>query len=325
MTNFCPAPSLPWFVILGISGGGKSTPLSVVGDVAILLEQRSLRRASSRARNTFPVDAFPARRRTGRKRNASALNRQNSPVGHGSLLASDKRTTQTGGRLLGVVREAEMFFQNVARDAQGNTLASLRKLYDKGRLSNVVMNDQIVFAVASPRFPFLMAAHLPEILRYLRDIDVSDIFARFEFLYVRPNYQWLSEYGDLHRESGYKTLIGSLFRMDDTSPPKPDLHAESSSQRYYKALSDLYVIPLEDQSAAQSYCDEHVDAQRFGDDVAGERKTSYRGKSKTKILRSSLPLDYLEKATRATKQDQPLTTKGDVGRSTIRGILGPPA
>ena len=206
-----------------------------------------------------------------------------------------------------------MFFQNVTRDTPGNTLAVLHKLYDKGRLSNVVKNDQNILSVGSPHFPFLLDAHLPAILWYLRGRDVSGIFARFEFLYVRPNYHRLSEYGDLHRESCYKTLIGSLFRLEDTFPSNPDVNAASPSLIYYNALSDLYALPLEDQSAPQSYFDEHVEVQRLGGDVGGERKTSYHGKSKTKLLRFALPIDYLEKAPRATKQDQPLTTKGGYG------------
>ena len=108
----------------------------------------------------------------------------------GSILRSGKRMAQTGGRLFGVVREAAMFFQNVTRGVPGNTLDSIRKLYDKGRLSYTVMNDQNVFTVDTHRFPFLMAAQLPGILRPMRCIDVCGIFARFEFLYARPNC-WL--------------------------------------------------------------------------------------------------------------------------------------
>ena len=97
---------------------------------------------------------------------------------HGSLLGSGKRIAQSGWMPIGVVREAKMSFHNVTRDVPGNTLASLRKLCDGERLSQVVMNDQNVFAAGPPRFHFLTAAHIPGILRYLRGSDIGGISAR---------------------------------------------------------------------------------------------------------------------------------------------------
>ena len=43
MTNFLSAPTLPWFFTIGISGGGKSLPLSIVDDVTILLGKKKFK------------------------------------------------------------------------------------------------------------------------------------------------------------------------------------------------------------------------------------------------------------------------------------------
>ena len=57
---------------------------------------------------------------------------------------------RTDERLLGVVHGAKLFPKNVARDAPGNTFAALHKLYDEGRLLNVVTNDRN-FSLLTPR------------------------------------------------------------------------------------------------------------------------------------------------------------------------------
>ena len=265
---------------------------------------------SRRKRNTFPSGAFPAPRRM-EKRNRTEPGE--FTCDNGSLLGSGERMAHKGGSLLGVVHEAKMSPQKVTRCAPGNTLDSVRKLYDRGPLSRVVVNGQNVFTVGSPHFTFLMAAHPPGILGYLLGSNVSGIFAWFACLYAWLNYQRLSEYGDLRLESCYKTLIGILFRMGDTFSSDPDVNAESESLLYYNALYGLYGLPLEEKSAPQSYIAAHVESQSISDDAGGGRKTPYRGKAEKNPLRFAQPLDYLEKAMRATKQDQPLAKKGGCG------------
>ena len=96
-----------------------------------------------------------------------------------------------GGRIIGIVHEAKYLFANVATSAAGPQSSVLLKLYGKGRLINVVMNDQNVFTVNEPHFPLCMAAHLPDILEAMRSPDSLGLFTRFEFAYVKPNFQHL--------------------------------------------------------------------------------------------------------------------------------------
>ena len=97
MANFLSAHALPWFDILGISGGFQPAPLSIVGDVAILLEKRNLMRTSRNATHTSPADAFPAPRRMGRKKKRKRPEPAEFAWGHVALLGSGKSMARTGG------------------------------------------------------------------------------------------------------------------------------------------------------------------------------------------------------------------------------------
>ena len=148
-----------------------------------------------------------------------------------------------------------------------------------------------------------MAAHLPELLWFPRCSDVSGALKRFEFV---PN---LSRTGDLGRSSCLETLLSYVVRIEDLSPSKPPT---PPMPMYYNELRDLYVSPLDGNSAFRSYFDEHVDRQRAGAEVGGERATAYRWKCKKKLLRFALPLDYLEKALRSARGSRPHASIGHI-------------
>ena len=155
LTAFIGAPSVPWITFVSASGDGESLPLRLMDDIIIMLEKMAFAKQKSEAANQRQENAQVSDEDMDPAPPAKKPRRPGRTWGRGSLVGSAKRMSANGGMALGVVHEGKQFFEYFTRQVSGYSIAFLNKLYDKGRINNVVTNEAIEFTVGGPHFPSL--------------------------------------------------------------------------------------------------------------------------------------------------------------------------
>lgn len=213
-------------------------------------------------------------------------------VDGGTILGWGPIAQVNEGRVYAALHEGKQLLHKVTTDAPGCDPQSLNKLYDRDEFSNSVLSAGSKFQVDQPWILIWMALHLED----LREIyagggkDPLGTFARFDFFARKGHVPTLDEYNELEQDEAIMFVADILELCEANFPTLDDDPDRARQDPHYSTRTKLWRIFPSTEFFTNSF-NTHALSQRAAKERKDEKRASFEGKTKTKEIRYTIPID----------------------------------